>query len=286
VAANSVLHSRPRFLPQARLSLNWREVISRPIALWVAGLLFGGVLFLRCPATILHAEFWAEDGVIWYADAYAAAWHSLFFPQNGYLQTISRLIALLAQPFPLVWAPTLFAVAAVVFQTLTAVFIVSARMSTVWPSTPARFLFAFIYVALPNCFETHANLTNVQWHLSILAFFVLVSAPAESRLGKAGDLVALALSGLSGPFCIFLLPVAIWQLRVDYSTGQLHRTCIVAITSMIQGGFLLTAVAGSRSAAGLGACVGNLAHIVVVQILLGALLGSRVMSRVSQLYPC
>jgi hypothetical protein len=117
------------------LNLDWTEVASRPVALSLTGLLFGSGLFLRCPATLLHAEFWAEDGVVWYADAYNAGWHSLFFLLNGYLQTISRLVALLAQFLPLAWAPTLFAVAALLVQTLTAVFIVSARMATVWPST-------------------------------------------------------------------------------------------------------------------------------------------------------
>ena len=140
------------------------EFISQPIVLGVSGLLFGIVLFVRCPATLLHPEFWAEDGVIWYADAYSAGWHSLFFPQNGYLQTISRLLALSAQGLPLLWAPGLFAAAALIVQIVAATFLVSARMSQVWPSLWGRILFAFIYVALPNSFETHLNLTNAQWH--------------------------------------------------------------------------------------------------------------------------
>jgi hypothetical protein len=214
-------------------------------------LFFGSALFLRCPATVLHAEFWAEDGVIWYADAYNAGWHSLFFPLNGYLQTISRLVALLAQLFPLAWAPTPFAVAALIVQTFAAVFIVSARMATVWPSSRGRLLFALIYVALPNSFETHVNLTNAQWHLAIWAFFVLVTPPAESRLGKAGDLVVLALSGVSGPFCIFLLPITIWQLRGHRSPAQLQRAAVVAIAGIIQGGFLVATISNTRSAAAL-----------------------------------
>jgi hypothetical protein len=270
----------PRFSVPARIERV--KCMSFPAILCVLGPLFFMMLFLRCPATLLRAEFWAEDGLIWYADAYAAGWHSLLLPQNGYLQTVSRLVALLAQLFPLAWAPSIFAGLALIIEILTAVFIVSARMSNVWPSIWGRVLFASIYVSIPNSFETHANLTNTQWHLAILGFCVLISAPAESRVGTAGDLAALALSGLSGPFCIFLVPIAIWQLRVDRSAAQLRRTGIVAVASIIQGGFLLATAGDTRSAAALGASVGTLAHIIVVQILLGALLGARAMSRVSQ----
>jgi hypothetical protein len=261
------------------------EPVPRPAILGALGLLFGFVLFIRSPATILHPGFWGEDGPIWYADAYAAGWHSLFFPQIGYLGTSSRLVALMAQGFPLLWAPGLFAIAALLIQSLTAAFLVSTRMSAVLPSLWGRFLLAFTYVALPNSFETHLNLTNAQWHLAILAFFVLVSRPAESRLGRAGDLLALALSGLSGPFCIFLMPIAIWQLRDDRNAAQVQRAAVVAVTCMIQGGFLIATVGNTRSAAPLGASASALARIAVVQILLGGLLGARMMSRLAHLTP-
>jgi hypothetical protein len=170
-------------------------------------------------------------------------------------------------------------------QTLTATFLVSARMSTVWPSTRGRFLFAFIYVALPNSFETYLNLTNVQWHLALLAFLVLISRPAERPLSRVSDLAVLALSGLSGPFCMFLLPIAIWQFHDDRSATQLQRAIIVAIACIIQGSFLVATIGDSRSAAALGASMGTLARIAVVQILAGGLLGVRVMARITHTAP-
>jgi len=265
--------------------LDGAELAPRPTIQGACALFFAIVLFVRCPATILHPRFWAEDSVIWYSDAYTIGWHSLFSPQAGYLQTISRLVALVAQGFPLQWAPALFVATALIIQTLTAIFLVSGRMRSVWPSLWGRFLFAFIYVALPNSLETHLNLTNEQWHLAILSFFILVARPAESRLGRAGDVIALALSGLSGPFCLLLMPIALWQLRDDRSTAQVQRAAIVAITCMIQGGFLIATVGHNRSPAALGASGSTLARIIVVQILLGGLLGVRVTSHLTNLAP-
>jgi hypothetical protein len=92
--------------------LDRAELAPRPAILGACALFFAIVLFVRCPATILHPEFWAEDGVIWYSDAYTIGWHSLFSPHTGYLQTISRLVALVAQGFPLQWAPGIFVAAA------------------------------------------------------------------------------------------------------------------------------------------------------------------------------
>ena len=280
---HAFLRKLSRFPPHFNVPvrINAAEGLSSPVILGLSGLLFASVLFGRCPATILHPEFWAEDGMIWYADAYTVGWHSMFFPQNGYLQTLSRLVAVVAQAFPLLWAPGIFVAVALVIQTLTATFLVSGRMSSVWPSLRGRLLFALIYVALPNSFETHLNLTNTQWHLAILAFLVLVSRPTESRLGRAGDVMVLALSGLSGPFCILLLPIAIWQLCEDRGTVQLQRAAILAMTCLIQSAFLIETIRHARSTAPLGARGDGLARIFVVQVLLGGLLGVRVMSRLS-----
>ena len=50
--------------------LDRAELTPRPAILGACTLFFAIVLFVHCPATILHPEFWAEDGVIWYSDVY------------------------------------------------------------------------------------------------------------------------------------------------------------------------------------------------------------------------
>jgi hypothetical protein len=258
---------------------------SRSLAPWVFGAAFAVILLSRNPGVILHAELWGEDGWFWYPDAYNAGWHSLLWPHTGYLQTISRLVALAVQPGPLTWAPTLFAGAALVMQALPAAFLLSERMDTAWPSILARLLFGFIYVALPNSFEVYANLTNAQWHLAVLAFLILVSQPARSRSGIVFDSTVLMLSGLSGPFCLFLMPIAGWQWLAERAPQSLWRLSIVALTCAVQAACLLATMAAMRSSAPLGADPVTLTRIVGLQILLGPLLGSHVTSRLSVSQP-
>lgn len=53
---------------------------------------------------------------------------------------------------------------------------------------------------IPNSWEIHVNLTNAQWHLGLLGFFIVVSRRPSGAAEWMFDLLLLALAGLSGPF--------------------------------------------------------------------------------------
>jgi hypothetical protein len=229
--------------------------------LWPASSAFGLGVFaslatlvvVSCwPDVILHANFWGEDGWSWYPEARDVGVASLLRPWTGYLQTISRLVALAVQPLPLAWAPTIFAAAAVAVQVGAATYFVSDRMSAAWPSRNGRILFALIYLVLPNSAETYANLTNAQWHLAFLAFLVLASSPPAGRAGAALDAVILVLSGLSGPFCVFLAPMSILRAWRDRDRRTYWRADLVAASCLVQISFFSQSgrSAGRRSVRG------------------------------------
>ncbi len=230
---------------------------------------FFALLLCRRPTSLLHADFWAEDGWRWYPDAYTQGWHSVFMPYAGYLQTICRLVALAAQVLPLSSAPTLFALTGLAVQTTAASLLVSHRLDAAWPDRASRMLFACIAVLLPNAFEVYANLTNAQWNLSLIGFLLLVAQPTRTRAGRLLDVMALLLCGLSGPFCLFLLPVSIWQAvrarALSISLVTIGACCV------IQAGLALSAGRGAEP--DLGATVPRLADILALQIILGPLVG-------------
>lgn len=273
--------NRTRFLGLGRrfrtlLSVARFPDLLRPALPCVCWLVLGTILFLRGPASLLQAEFWAEDGPLWYTDAYAVGWPSLFSPHTGYLQLLPRLIASAACAAPLAWAPTIFAAVAFVIQTLPAGFLVSRRMEVAWPGFLGRFLVAFLYVALPNSDETYVNLTNSQWHLAVLAFLILVSEPKRGRLSKMSDLLVLIISGLTGPFCLVLVPIAIWDLWDHRDAPRVARAIVIAGAAAVQGVFLLASIGSARSGAPLGAGVGVLAQLLSVHLFLGGPLGKAV----------
>ncbi|MBB2204274.1 hypothetical protein [Gluconacetobacter takamatsuzukensis] len=249
------------------------------IPLPLAGTIFLLLLFLRHPAAILDANFWGEDGWFWYPDAYKIGVRSLLLPHTGYLQTISRLGGLAAQLVSVRWGPTVFAVIALVVQMLPALFLVSRRFDALWPHYPSRLAFALVYVGLPNSVETSGNLTNSQWYLAILAFLVIVSAPPRGGIGRLGDSVALVLSGLSGPFCILLLPVAVWNWWLDRGREGALRLALVLATTTIQAVMLVQTMGQSRPKGPLGVTLPNLVHIIAMKLVFALCLASHQLER-------
>jgi hypothetical protein len=272
------LYNRPRpaGFPQQRRTgagAGWRGMTRPALAAWF--LAFMALILLRKPGVLWHAEFWGDDGWTWYPDAYNAGLRCLLWPVNGYLNSVQRLGGLAAQALPLAWAPTLFAAIALAMQAAPAAFLISPRMAAAWASFPARLCFAALFLLLPNTIEPYVNLTNAQWNLAILAFLVVAATPPVSRTGQVFDSAVLILSGLSGPFCLMLLPVAAWRAWVDRDRTSLVRLGLLSAAALVQACCLLGVPGGGRSAAPLGAGPRMLARIVSLEVLLGAEIGYR-----------
>src|SRR5208282_5718589 len=89
---------------------------------WQHGAIFllaCAVIVWRRPDAFFHAQFYAEDGHVWFADAYNLGWWpALFHTFAGYFETLPRLVASLALLVPLALVPLFFNIIAIAFQTL------------------------------------------------------------------------------------------------------------------------------------------------------------------------
>jgi hypothetical protein len=227
---------------------------------------------LRAPQTVLHPELWAEDGAVWFQQAYNHGWFSpLLHSQVGYLQTLSRLVADLGLLLPLKLVPTLFVVVALVVQVLPAVLVASRRFSHVAPDLWVRLLLAGIYLVLPNSYEVNVNLTDAQWHLGLLAVLVVLAVPAGTGW-KVFDVLVIALSGLTGPFIlsVFVVAAVYYYFRRQRWTGVVG--VIAAATGALQGIVLITSNRGRTGP--LGPSAGRFAEIVGGRVFANTLLGT------------
>jgi hypothetical protein len=164
-------------------------------------------IFSRQPDLLLRAQFFAEDGWVWYQQAYNLHWlHSLAIPQAGYLQTLPRLVAGLTLLFPMQYAPLIMNLAGAVIQALPVTALLSRRCET-WGPLPVRMLMAALYLAIPNAPEVHVVLTNAMWHLALLQGLLALSIPPLTWRGRVCDVFLFAIGSVSGPFCLLLLPV-------------------------------------------------------------------------------
>lgn len=234
------------------------------------------IVVSRRPDALFNAQFYAEDGTVWYANAYnLGAINSLLLPYAGYLTLIQRLGAALSQIFPLVCAPLLFNIIAIFIQILPVLFITSSRFSALIPNIKARLFLAFVYLALPNSAEIHANLTNTQWHLAVLAYMVVAAAPGHSITWRCFDMAVILLSALSGPYCFLLTPLAgiRWWLRREQWTLFLLSGLCAGMVAQGKTMFLNNHPAHEAVQMPLGTALELLASIVAGQVFLSALIG-------------
>src|SRR5262245_49692258 len=108
--------------------------------------LAGALVISRRPDAVFHAQFYAEDGAVWFHDAHESGARALLFSRGGYLNSVSRLVALVAQWLPLANVPLFMNVCAIALQVLPVVFFLSSRFSSL--SLRMRLIAAFVYLAI------------------------------------------------------------------------------------------------------------------------------------------
>jgi len=238
-------------------------------------LIFALLIACRNPDSLIHAQFWGEDGWFWYPDAYHQGLHALLIPHSGYYQTISRLIAFLAAPFPLTWTPTLYALSAFVFQWLTPAYLLSSRGHALCPNRKIRFLIGVLICLAPNTTEVYVNLTNSQWHLAALALLILLSDPPQNTAWRLFETIFLTISVLSGPFCLLLLPIASVRTWNAPDRTRYTRLAIIGGGMLIQAIPILETSGSERMNTPLGAKLMTLLRLLAAQIFLAPLIGHR-----------
>lgn len=232
----------------------------------------------RRPDALLHAQFYAEDGASWYADAYNSGWFaSLLRPYAGYLHVLDRSVAALALLFPFSSAPLVMNIAGIAVQLLPVTFLMSSRCLA-WGSLQFRGALAFAYLALPNTMLLHASITESQWHLAVLLLLVAVApAPPNARWGIF-DWLVLGIGGLSGPFCLLLLPIVLGLCFLCRARSQRTVLAFVAAASAVQLTAIWTAPATARPGPPLGATPDLFTRILAGKIYLGAVLGQNALT--------
>lgn len=230
------------------------------------------ILFSRRPDALLHAQFYAEDGKYWYADAYQSGWRSLLLPLGGYLNTTSRLIGLFTLLFPLTAAPLIMNLFGLVAQILPIHVFLSSRFSNI--PFFLRVIGSLFYLGLPNSFELHANTTNLHWHLALAGCLVLLGQQDDRLEWRVFDFAVLAAVALAGPFGILLVPMAAflrWKSRDKHYNLALAALVPPALLQVV----MILMFSGAQRNATLGVNLDRLNGIVGGQLFLSSVLGLR-----------
>lgn len=163
------------------------------------------LLACRRPDILFRAQFWAEDGNIWYAEAYKLGfWHALLMTHTGYFQTIARLVVGSSIYIPIAYAPFYSNCIALIIRALIACFFLSRRFDYI-ACTP-RIIIALYYCIMPDIDELHANMTNTYWYMALYALLIFIARPAQKKWEWVHDCVVIFISSVSGLPPVFLIP--------------------------------------------------------------------------------
>lgn len=245
----------------------------RTLALFLVSFL---ILYLRRPETLIHPQFWAEDGSVWYQAAYTYHFSlaTIVQPYAGYLGVFPRIIAELAWPLHIQDVPLFFNIVATSVVCVPVLYLWSDRFKHVVSSNAQRVLISILYLGLPYTSEIHGTITNSQWFLALLAFMLLFIKEPKSKLLKLLDSSLLLLAGLSGPFCIFLFGISFFEYvrNRKNSCVSLRRLAIIGMATIIQVSFIVFGD-GTRSSGSLGYSFTQLFSILGGQVFGAGLFG-------------
>lgn len=199
--------------------------------LWTAAAILL-LLFLRRPDALLHPQFFAEDGVVFFHDQIVfGLWEALWVPHGGYLLMVQRLTAWWASFFPPIFAPALYNLTALMLSAACCAALVLPPFRKVIRSDGLRIAVACLMAIALDSAELIGTITQIQWFLQIAGILLLVRHLTEEhrsslawQLAEAALLLVLA---LSSPLLVLAVPLAMLLV--------LQRRAVIQSLSLMAG---------------------------------------------------
>jgi hypothetical protein len=251
----------------------------------LTGVLFA-LLCLRRPDALGNPQFWAEDGVVFYAMQMVQPGIGNFFATyKAYLHLVPRLTMGVTALFPAAYAPAIANAAAIAITAFCCALFSLRRFRHLLASDALRLTVCLLLATALQSGELIGNITCVHFWL-VLAALLAVAQPAAAYRGpgawSAYALAAVALlAGLSDPAVVLLVPLAAGIVRRRPATWP--AALAVTLASAAQAAVFLHAARAERGPGpqdSLGEIVGSSLSALVWRTMAVPVFGLvRVMSR-------
>jgi hypothetical protein len=210
--------------------------------LWLGAVIMLTV-FMWCyrrPDALTYPQFWAEDGVIFFADAYHHQFSSLWRDHGGYYHLVPRVVALLGLfLIPLVFQP--------LFYNLFCLFGILAIIAYLWfrlPFSPGKkFFMALSITWAPVANEVMLSLAGFHFILSLCPIIMLLGRTPKNGLEWFIDLFIMAISGFSSPFLTLFFPLLLlvaWENKFQPKSYYFSLVIVAGLTLFPQALTLIT----------------------------------------------
>ena len=130
-----------------------------------------------------------------------------------------------------------------------------------------------MYLILPNSTEVSLGITDANFLLALSALLLVLARSPRGLYGRLFDCFIWILCGLSGPFCIFLMPISVFLAWKQRDRRRTVPVIILTGCCLIQAWALLVLAPTARSHRPFGSSPGLFARILGGRVYLGVLLG-------------
>lgn len=206
------------------------------------------LVILRVPEIICTGRFWAEEGTIYFREAYMSAPSRVLLTANlGYYSLYNKLAAILAaHAVPLTLAPVVTALFALVAQIIPFMIILCstfAGLSSIWRKIGACLL---VLLVQPNQ-EVWLNTINSQFYFCISCALILISQTHRTQW-HVFRLSVLAMAGLTGVVSCMLFPFFAIAYARSRSAHRLQESIVLGLACAMQA-FVVMTTEGRETAA-------------------------------------
>jgi len=191
-------------------------------------------VLVRMPDILIKRRFWAEEGEVYFHNAWNERWYdALFAVHAGYLNLSCSIATLLAVHIvPLEFAPLVSTSFALFVQLCPAFLLITGHVE--WLRDRITLTLALLLLlACNNTGEIWLTSITSQFHLALCTALILALPTIDGWLGafRAGLLV---LAPLSGPASIFLTPLFFLRAWLDRSRARLIHGGLLAAFGGLQ----------------------------------------------------
>ena len=194
------------------------------------------IFFYRSPYIFLNGRFMAEEGEIFFANAYKYSFlYSFFFVDlySGYLNLWANISGIISNFFDLEIAPLISNYLSLIPKLLIIYFVLYENLialNNFW----YKILFCLIVFICPqNVPEIWMNSINSQIFFCILSFVLLIINYQHDKI-KLVNLGLLLISGLSGIYSCILTPVFFYKYYLFKKSQDFFNFLIILLCSITQ----------------------------------------------------
>ncbi len=194
------------------------------------------IFFYRSPHIFLNGRFMAEEGSIYFANAYSNNFfYSLFFVdfKSGYFNFWANISGIISNFFPLKIAPLISNYLSLIPKFLIIYFILFDRSYFTNTYQYKILLCLLIFIAPQNVPEIWLNSINSQIFFCILAFILIFKINDEKKINYF-ELLLISTAGLTGIYSCILAPIFFFKYLTYKKVQDKLNFITISMCAIIQ----------------------------------------------------